>query len=84
MAYYVLFGYNGVIIQENYYKTLKCQEYIKKSTMKKFSTFEEAEQAALDHLAAILPYYISIPNHIELNDMITKNKLYRASKGGSV
>jgi hypothetical protein len=52
--------------------------------MKKFSTFEEAEQAALDHLAAILPYYIPIPNRIELNDMITKNKLYRASKGGSV
>ena len=81
MAYYVLFGINGTIIQENYYKTVKCQEYIKKSTMQKFSTFEEAEQAALDHLAAILPYYIPIPNHIELNDMITKNKLYRASKG---
>jgi hypothetical protein len=84
MAYYVLFGINGTIIQENYYKTLRCQEYIKKSTMKKFSTFEEAEQAALDHLAAILPYYIPIPNRIELNDMITKNKLYRASKGGPV
>lgn len=81
MAYYLLRGYNGVIIQENYYKVLKCQEYIKKSTMKKFSTFEEAEQAALDHLAAIMPYYIPIPDHIELNDMITKNKLYRASKG---
>ena len=81
MAYYVLRGYNGVIIQENYYKVLKCQEYIKKSTMKKFSTFEEAEQVALDHLAAIMPYYIPIPDHIELNDMITKNKLYRASKG---
>lgn len=49
--------------------------------MKKFSTFEEAEQAALDHLAAILPYYIPVPTHIEINDMITKNKLYRASKG---
>lgn len=81
MAYYVLFGYNGTIIQENYYKTLKCQEYIKKSTMKKFSTFEEAEQAALNHLAAIVPYYVPIPNHIELNEMVTKNKLYRASKG---
>ena len=41
----------------------------------------EAEQAALDHLAAILPYYIPVPTHIEINDMITKNKLYRASKG---
>ena len=81
MAYYVLFGNNGTIIQENYYKTLKCQEYIKKSTKKKFSTFEESEQAALDHLAVIVPYYIPIPDHIELNQMITKNKLYRASKG---
>ena len=82
MAYYVLFGINGTIIQENYYKTVKCQEYIKKSTMKKFSTFEEAEQAALDHLAEIVPYYIPIPEHIEVNEMVTRAKLDRARKGG--
>ena len=81
MSYYVVRGCNGVIIQENYGKAWSCQKYIKKSTVKKFSTFEEAEQVALDHLAAIVPYYIQIPNHIGLNDMITKNKLYMASKG---
>lgn len=81
MFYYLTKGLNGVIIQEYYAKALKCQNYIKKSTIKKFDSFEDAEQAALDHLAAILPYYIPLPAHIELNDMITKNKLYRASKG---
>ena len=81
MAFYLVKGLNGVIIQEYYAKALKCQNYIKKSTIKKFNSFEDAEQAALDHLAVIVPYYIPLPAHIELNDMITKNKLYRASKG---
>lgn len=85
MKFYVVKGTNGVIIIQGIYaKAVKCQNYIKKSTIKMFDSFEDAEQAALDHLATIFPYYIPIPNHIELNDMITKNKLYRASKGEKI
>lgn len=82
MAFYLVKGINGIIIQEYYAKALKCQNYIKKSTIKRFDSFEDAEQAALDHLAAIVPYYIPIPEHIEVNEMVTKAKLDRARKGG--
>ena len=82
MKFYVVKGLNGVIIQEYYAKALKCQNYIKKSTIKKFDSFEDAEQAALDHLAVIVPYYIPIPEHIEVNEMVTRAKLDRARKGG--
>ena len=82
MKFYVVKGLNGVIIQEYYAKALKCQNYIKKSTIKKFDSFEDAEQAALDHLAVIVPYYIPIPEHIEVNEMVTRAKLDRTRKGG--
>ena len=82
MAFYLVKGLNGVIIQEYYAKALKCQNYIKKSTIKKFDSFEDAEQAALDHLAVIVPYYIPIPEHIEVNEMVTRAKLDRTRKGG--
>ena len=82
MFYYLTKGLNGVIIQEYYAKALECQNYIKKSTIKKFNSFEDAEQAALDHLAVIVPYYIPIPEHIEVNEMVTRAKLDRTRKGG--
>lgn len=82
MSFYLVKGSNGVIIQEIYGKALRCQKYIHESTVKKFDYFEDAEQAALDHLTEIVPYFIPIPEHIEVNEMVTKARLDRASKGG--
>lgn len=83
MKFYVVKGTNGVIIIQGIYaKAVKCQNYIKKSTIKMFDSFEDAEQAALDHLAVIVPYYIPIPEHIEVNEMVTRAKLDRTRKGG--
>ena len=82
MAFYVVRGSNGVIIQVNYGKAVWCQKYIHNSKLKKFKCFEEAEQAALDHLAEIVPYYIPIPEHIEVNEMVTRARLNRERKGG--
>lgn len=80
MAFYVVRGCNGVIIKENYGSAVRCQNYIHKSTIKKFDYFDLAERAALDHLTEIIPYYIPIPDHIEVNEMVTKARLDRARK----
>lgn len=82
MPYYLVKGRNGVIIQENYGKALCCQKYIQRSSMKKFTYFEDAEQAAFDHLHEIVPYYIPFPDHIEVDQMIIKSKLEKAYKEG--
>ena len=81
MTHYLVRGCNGVIIQEIYGKAVNCQKYIHKSNIKKFQCFEEAEQAALAHLGEIVPYYIPIPDHIELNELVTKARLDRARTG---
>ena len=43
MKFYVVKGTNGVIIIQGIYaKAVKCQNYIKKSTIKMFDSFEDA------------------------------------------
>lgn len=83
MTYYLVRGCNGVIIQEIYGKAVNCQKYIHKSNIKKFQCFGEAEQAALEHLEEIVPYYIPIPTHIEVNELITRARLDRARTGST-
>ena len=83
MTYYLVRGCNGVIIQEIYGKAVNCQKYIHKSNIKKFQCFEEAEQAALEHLEGIVPYYIPIPERIEVNELVTRARLDRARRGGA-
>ena len=75
--YYLLRGQNGIVIKEGYGKALGAQKYLIKPTMKKYEVFEEAEAAALEYLSDIVPYYISLPAHIRLDQFVTKNKLYR-------
>lgn len=75
--YYLLRGQNGVVIKEGYGKALGAQKYLIKPTMKKYEVFEDAESAALEHLADIVPYYIPLPSNIRLDEFVTKNKLYR-------
>lgn len=81
MRYYLVRGQNGVIIHYNFYKAQACQRYIRKSTIRKFDLFEEAEREALKHLATIVPPHIPIPDHLELNEMVTRAKLDRESRG---
>lgn len=80
MACYLLRGENGVIIHYNFYRAEDCKRYIRKGRIKKYECFEEAEAAALEHLENIVPYYIQIPDHIKMNEMITRAKLFREDK----
>lgn len=82
MSFYVVRGSNGVIIQETYGKAVRNQKYIHDSNIKKYEYLDDAEQAAIDHLMAIIPYYIPVPDHIEVNEMITKARLDKANTGG--
>jgi len=71
MPYYLVRAVNGVIIHYNFYKAQTCQQYLHKSTIKKFDLFNDAEAAALEHLVEIAPYGTPVPEHLEVNEMVT-------------
>ena len=80
VAVYVVCGLNGVIIADTYGRALYCRKYLLRANIKRYEDYAEAEQAALHHLAAIVPYYVRLPDRLTLNEMVTKNKLIRDSK----
>ena len=45
--------------------------------------FFEKHWEELEHLEEIVPYYIPIPAHIEVNELITRARLDRARTGST-
>lgn len=75
MKYYVAKGQNGVIISDTYGRALYCRKYLTQPVIKACEDYAEAEQAALDHLATIVPYYVKLPKNLSLNEIVTRKKL---------
>lgn len=75
MSFYLVSGDNGIIIHQYYNKAYACRNCFRRNKIKKYDTFEEAEEAALDHLSDILPYYIPVPEQVRLDEMLTIHKL---------
>lgn len=74
---YLTYGSNGCIIHDAYSRARACQYCFRKSSIKKYDTFEEAEAAALEHLGKVLPYYVPVPDRVKYNEMLTVSKLVR-------
>lgn len=70
-GYYLTSGSNGVIISSNYGDAKRCLRYIHRGNVKKYPLFKDAEMAALEHLADILPLNAVLPMSIPFNEMIT-------------
>ncbi len=81
MNYYVTAGRNGAIIKTNYQSALYCRKYLPQAIVRKYSDFPSAEQAAIEHICSITPPYIKCPDRIEIDVMITVNKLIKQSQG---
>lgn len=73
--YYLTSGSNGVIISSNYSDAQRCLKYIHRGRIKKYPLFKDAEVAALEHLADILPLNIVLPTCIPFNEIVTISKL---------
>lgn len=74
---YLTYGSNGCIIHQFFSRARACQYCFRKSNIKRFDTFEEAEAAALEHLGEVLPYYVPLPERVKYNEMMTVSKLVR-------
>ena len=77
MKSYLVRGDNDVIIHKNYASAERCLPCFRRGIIKRYESFAEAEEAALDHLSDIVPYYARIPNSLRIDQMITVAKLLR-------
>ena len=77
--FYVVFGSNGIVIKPSHNQAKECQIYLPKSVIRKFDTFQEAEDAAWGHLSDLCPCYVAIPDHIPLGKVITVRGLIKAT-----
>ena len=77
MKSYLVRGDNGVIIHRNYASAERCLPYLRRGIIKRYDSFAEAEEAALEHLSEIVPYYAHIPNGLRIDQMVTVAKLLR-------
>ena len=75
MSVYLVTGDNGAIIEWCYEKAFRCRNCFYRNKIKKYPTFFLAEQAAREHLRAILPSYLPVPERIGMNDMLTVKRL---------
>lgn len=75
MAYYMAHGDNGVIVVNSWKQVLRTRKYLIGNNNKKFETYRDAEEAALEHLRDITPEYLPLPDHLILNKMVTVNQL---------
>ena len=77
-TYYLAFGENGaVIVYGNYTYAQSFKQYLGKMNTRRFGSFEEAEQAMYDHLCEVMPYYIHIPEHFQVGELLTYSILKR-------
>ncbi len=75
MKRYLVRGDNGVIIHKDYASAIRCLYCFKRGIIKRYDSFAEAEEAALEHLSEIVPYYVRIPNRLKMDQMVTVTKL---------
>ena len=74
MKCYLVRGDNGVIIHKDYASATRCLYCFRHGIIKRYDSFAEAEEAALEHLSEIVPYYARIPNGLRIDQMVTVTK----------
>ena len=85
VRYYLAYGSNGcIIIRNNYYKALEYRYFLRQMNVKKFDTYKEAEEAALEHLSDTMPYYFHLPEHIPVDKFYSFLILKRMNESGEL
>lgn len=67
--FYAIRGTNGAGVFDDWGYAEHCRKYLKKSGIKKFDSFTEAEDYALDILSEILPLDVPLPPNLTANKL---------------
>lgn len=67
--FYVIWGTNGTGVFDDWGYAKHSRKYLKKSGIKKFDSFTEAEGFAIDMLNEILPLNVHVPLNMKVNKL---------------
>lgn len=77
-AFYATVGDNGAVVTPSYDQAWNMQKYLYGHVfIKKFSSYSEASDFAVDHLTDHAPMGCSIPDECELNRVYTIKQLMK-------
>ena len=68
--YYAVNGSNAVAVFDTWYQAKDSERYLKQYRVKKFDTFEDAEEYALEQCWLALPRGLALPEELECNEII--------------
>lgn len=75
--YYLVKGSNAVAVVQTWPQALRIKRYFKGFNTKGYDTYDEANADGLDHLSEITPYYITLPEFLELGKVVAVSALNR-------
>lgn len=75
--YYLVKGSNAVAVVQSWSQAKRIQKYFKGFNCKGYDTYDESNEAGLEHLSEITPYYIPLPDYLELGKVVSVSALNR-------
>lgn len=73
--YYLVRGSNAAAVVQSWSQAKRIQKYFKSVNYKGFDTYNEANEAGLEHLSEITPYYTPLPEHLALGKVVSVSSL---------
>lgn len=78
--YYMGYGTAGAVIVKDSMRLHKMKIYIRDLRSETFTSFAEAEKAALEHLAAVTPKGIPLPGGMLLDQMVSVTSMVKTHR----
>ena len=75
--YYLVKGSNAVAVVQSWSQAKRIEKYFKSINFKGYDTYDEANADGLDHLSEITPYYITLPEFLELGKVVAVSTLHK-------
>ena len=75
--YYLVKGSNAVSVVQSWSQAKRIEKYFKSISFKGYDTYDEANADGLEHLSEITPYYIPLPDFLELGKVVSVSALNR-------
>jgi predicted RNA-binding protein with RPS1 domain len=70
-------GSNAVAVVQSWSQAKRIEKYFKSISFKGYDTYDEANADGLEHLSEITPYYIPLPEFLELGKVVSVSALNR-------
>ena len=80
--YYLVKGSNAVAVVQSWNQAKRIQRYFKGFNCRCCDSYDEANEAGLEHLSEITPYYIPLPEYLELGRVVSVTSLNKEFLAG--